>query len=154
MTIVSFTYNVPISFTIDGFTMLASGLTQSDTAQITDVSVVCATGITRANIVGFFGGVSGNVIITQLTNELNSASTKTKILDAYNAISELDKRWSDIVYTVNLSTFQTKIKASNSYPGVVHVPGDYLQFVFFFRDNTVGGTGATKSVGITFAMIS
>jgi hypothetical protein len=154
MTTTSFTYNVPISFTIDGFTMLASGLTQSDTAQITDASVVCATGITSANITSFFNGVSGNVIITQLTNELNSVATKNKILDVYNAISELDKRWSDIVYTVNLSTFQAKIKASNSYPGVVHVPGNYLQFVFFFKDNTVGGTGATKSVGITFAMIA
>ena len=154
MTIVSLTYNVPISFSMEGFTMLASGLTQSDTAQITDASVVCATGITRANIVSFFGGVSGNVIITQLTNELNSVATKNKILDVYNAISELDKRWSDIVYTVDLSTFQAKINASNSYPGVVHVPGNYLQFVFLFKDNTVGGTGATKSVGITFAMIA
>ena len=154
MTITSLTYNVPISFTIDGFTMLASGLTQSDVAQITDASVVSPVGITRANIISFFNGVSGNVIITQLTNELNSTATKNKILDVFNAISELDKHWSNIVYTVNLTTFQAKIKASNSYPGVVHIPGDYLQFVFYFKDTTVGGTGATKSVGITFAMIA
>jgi hypothetical protein len=154
MTVISLTYNVPISFTIDGFTMLASGLTQSDVAQITDASVVSPVGITRANIISFFNGVSGNVIITQLTNELNSTATKNKILDVFNAISELDKRWSNIVYTVNLSTFQAKINASNSYPGVVHNPGDYLQFVFYFKDTTIGGTGATKSVGITFAMIA
>ena len=154
MTITSLTYNVPISFSMDGFTMLASGLTQYDTAQITDASVVPTTGITSANITSFFGGVAGNVIITQLANGLNSVATKNKILDVFNAISELDKRWSDIVYTADLSTFQAKINASNSYPGVVHIPGDYLQFVFYFRDNTVGGTGLTKSVGITFAMIA
>ena len=154
MTTYSFTYNVPISFSMDGFTILASGLTQYDTAQITDASVVSPTGITRANIINFFNGVSGNVIITQLTNELNSVATKNKILDVFNAISELDKRWSNIVYTVNLTTFQAKIKASNSYPGVVHIPGNYLQFVFYFQDTTVGGTGLTKSVGITFTMIA
>jgi hypothetical protein len=154
MTVISLTYNLPISFDVAGYALLAPGLTQSDVAQITDASVVSPTGITSANITSFFNGVSGNVIITQLTNELNSTATKNKILDVFNAISELDKRWSNIVYTVNLTTFQTRIHMSNIYPGVVHIPGDYLQFVFYFKDTTVGGTGATKSVGITFAMIA
>ena len=154
MTTYSFTYNVSISFDVAGYALLAPGLTQSDIAQITDASVVSPIGITSANITSFFNGVSGNVIITQLTNELNSVATKNKILDVFNAISELDKRWSNIVYTVNLTTFQTLIHMSNIYPGVVHIPGNYLQFVFYFKDTTIGGTGLTKSVGITFTMIA
>jgi hypothetical protein len=150
MTITSFTYVAPINFTVTG----AASATTADVTVGTslvgaDVPNTVATKITKTELETLFSGTVGTVS-NAIKASLELAQTKEDLLVKVNSKYELDKQWSAMVYTIDLTTFLTKIAGVD--PGITADKDDIVQFVFNFKDDTVGGTAGNYTVGVKFTV--
>lgn len=150
----SLTYTQAINFTNSGADNSTSkfAIEKSTVAvSATDVSLASSFTITKPQLEVFFStSNSGHAMTTEITKLLNAASTKSMLLARINSNFELDKRWSDITYVINLDDFAIYLQSVD--PGIDPVADDKIQFVFKFHDNTVNGTNLTCTVGVSFTI--
>lgn len=150
VTTTSFTYVPTINFTVTGAASASTtDVTVGTSLVAADVANTVATKITKTELEALFSGTAGT-ISNAIKDSLELAQTKTDLLAKVNSKYELDKQWSAMVYTIDLSTFLTKIALVD--PGIAADSNDVVQFVFNFNDNTVGGTAGNYTVGVKFTV--
>ena len=150
MTTTSFTYVAPINFAVVGAPSASTAeVTVGTSLVIADVANTVTTKITKTELEALFSGTNG-VASSAIKASLELAQTNTDLLVKVNSKYELDKQWSAMTYTIDLSTFLTKIAVVD--PGIAANSDDIVQFVFNFRDNTAGGTAGNYTVGVKFTV--
>ena len=140
MTITSFTYNTPISFTAVG-TDVTNGFTKGYVAVATTKNIVptiAASAINKVAIEMLFGTGTGKGSLSPIGLDLKAnmtvANCSTAILAAVNSQLELDQHWSGMSATIDpafWTAFFGLLEATD--PGINSITsGDTIQFVFDF----------------------